>query len=125
LQQLVTVYGTFPSREERLPLDPLGITDPALFAFSVAAGRLAFLEHGAFGAPEAFVNLLELRSVLDLNTKMLEAGFGTALADRKVDARVIEHPFGIVVLANDRFGREEVRVKVNRGREVLDCHMHV
>ena len=56
---------------------------------------------------------------------MLDAGFAVALADREVDARVLEHPFRVVGLAHSGGRCKKLRIKANGSIEVPDGHVHV
>ena len=54
---------------------------------------------------------------------MIEPGFAPARRDREIHARVVEHPFGIVVLAHRRFGGEQGGVEADRLIEIVDRDM--
>src|ERR1035438_6363437 len=43
---------------------------------------------------------------------------------RKVDARILEHPFGVVVLQH-RGRAKDCRVEAHALRQILDCDMNV
>ena len=56
---------------------------------------------------------------------MIEAGFRAARGDGEIDARVVEHPFGIVRLGNGRLCRKKGAVKADRLREIIDGDVNV
>src|SRR5438105_1674146 len=56
---------------------------------------------------------------------MLDTGFAVALADREVDARVLEHPFRVVGLAHSGGRCKKLRIEANGGIEVPDGYVHV
>ena len=54
------------------------------------------LDDGAARFAQAGIHFVQLCLILDLNPKMIEARFATACRDRKVHARIIEHPLCVI-----------------------------
>lgn len=67
----------------------------------------------------------KLDVVLNLHTEMVEARLGAALRDRKIDARVVEHPLRVVILDDGRFGREQRRVEPNAVGQIGDADVNM
>ena len=61
---------------------------------------------------------LELGIVLDLYPEMIEAILTAVGCYREVDARIVEHPLGVVVLENNGLGTEQRLVKIDRFFEI-------
>src|SRR5450631_880782 len=110
------VDSALAGRQERLPFNALRILDPAFLALSVAASRLTLFNHRTFGALEPLVHFLKFRAIFDLNAEMVNARRCIVPADGKVHARILEHPLGIVVFCDDRFGAKELPIKSDRRR---------
>ena len=51
---------------------------------------------------------------------MIQPHLGAALGDGEVNARVVQHPFGVIRFGDGRFGGEHGRVKADARREVVD-----
>src|SRR5689334_12485034 len=49
---------------------------------------------------------------------MVDAALPTARRDGEVDARIVEHPFGVVVLVYRGLGGEQRRIKPDAGGEI-------
>src|SRR5687767_4809642 len=56
---------------------------------------------------------------------MTDAGAIATLADREVDARILEHPFRIVVPDDERLRHEQRVVEAYRRRQVVHSHVDV
>jgi hypothetical protein len=69
-----------------------------LVRVGVAAGGHIFLGDRALGFGQARTDLVQFALILDLDAEMFDAGRGSALRDREVDARIVEHPFGVIGL---------------------------
>jgi len=67
----------------------------------------------------------ELRIGLDLKPEMVDAGGSAPLRDREVDARIIEHPFGVIVLAHRRLDTEQRRIEADALGQIGDCDVNV
>src|SRR5689334_10062266 len=74
----------------------------------------SFVTQPELGAP-AVINCGELGCVFGLDAEMRDPGRATrARADREIDARIVEHPFYVIVLDDGRRGREQRRIKPGR-----------
>jgi hypothetical protein len=91
----------------------LGVFDPSLLAVRVATNSRSFFEERAIDSHQAGVDLLELGFVLDLDTEVLYPYRRASGADRKIHARILEHPFRIVGLPHDRCCGEKLRIETN------------
>jgi hypothetical protein len=85
-------------REEGFPRHALRIGDPLLVGSRIAASRVFFFDDGPIGAAQPLVNFGKLTLILGLNAEMRNPSLAASGADREIDARVFEHPFGVVVL---------------------------
>ncbi len=81
-----------------LPRDARRIIDPRLFRLSVTTCCLALLDDSAAGCLQASVDVMKFLLAFDLNAKVIEAWLAPARRDGEVHARIIEHPFRIVIL---------------------------
>ena len=68
------VDSRFPIGEERFPWHALGVGDPLLIGFRIAAGGGLLLDDRALGLAEPVVNLGKFALVLSLDAEMREAG---------------------------------------------------
>src|SRR5665213_592232 len=116
----IAVGDALACRQERLPRNAGRIVDPGLLRFGVAASGLALLDDVAAGFPQARVHLVQFIGVFDLDAEMIEAGFATAGRDRKIHARIVKHPFGVVRFDHGGLGREQRRVESDGSRNVAD-----
>src|SRR5260370_1184712 len=62
---------------------------------------------------------------IDLEAQMVDSRRTAALRDREVDARIVEHPFGVIVLANSGLGAEQRRVETNAVGQIGHCDVNV
>jgi hypothetical protein len=60
---------------------------------------------------------------LHLNAKMIDSLFPPALADREIDARVVQHPLGVIRFEDRRLGGEQRRIETDRSFEIVDGDM--
>src|SRR5216684_4417403 len=117
--------ATLDRGEEGLPRDPGRIVDPRFFGPRVATGGLPLLDDVAAGLVQPRIDLTQFVLALGLNAEMIEARPFAARRDREIDARIIEHPFGIVGLHHGRRRVEQGRVEFDRIRDVLDRDVNV
>src|SRR4029453_4723591 len=123
---VVAVDGRLAIGEEGFPYHAVRIADPRLLAFGVAAGGGSFLKQRTVGGSEAGVNFIEFVAAFDLNAEMLAALYGmVAGGNGEVDARIVEHPLGIIGLGHRRLGAEQGRIESDRLIEVLNPDMDV
>src|SRR5882672_2685629 len=122
-RRLVSVRIAHIISEKSLPLHALRVFDPALLALRVATRGCTLLQHRRFGALQARVHLRELGAILDLNSKVPNPSRAATLADRKIDAWILEHPFCVVGLDHSWLSCEERVVEPNRGVNVVDAHV--
>src|SRR5271165_1702435 len=113
---IAAVDSTPARRQEGFPFDALRVFDPTLLARGIAANGLAFFDHRTFGPFEPRVYLIKFRTVFDLDAEMIDARGSIAPANGEVDARIFEHPLGIVVFRDDRFGTKELPIESDRSR---------
>src|SRR6516225_1077878 len=88
----IAIVGALAGGEECLPGDAGRIVDPRFLGLGVAAIRLALFDHTAARPMEPSVNLLQFGLVLDLDAEMIEPGLPPTGRDRKIHARIVEHP---------------------------------
>src|ERR1051326_1898464 len=121
----VAVDRALAGGEERFPRNAGGIVDPRLLALGVAAGHLSLFDHGAARLIQPAVDLVQLVFALDLDPQVIEARLFAARRDGEVDARIVEHPFGVVRLHDRGLGREQGRIEADRLRQILDADVDV
>lgn len=112
-------------RMESLPRHALRISDPILVRFCVAALRADFCKHRAVNAFDLTAHCSEFRGRVDLQTQVVHTEFFGTLGHGEIDARVIEHPFRIVRLANRGLSTEQRRVKADALIEIGDGNVNV
>src|SRR5262249_31412710 len=106
LSAAIAVLRALARSEERLPGNPRGIVDPRLFGLGIATGRLSLLDDRAASLAQTGIHVAQLVLAFDLDAEMIEARLLAARRNGKVDAGIIEHPFGIVWLHHGGLGRE-------------------
>src|SRR5262249_22114455 len=121
----VAVVRALAGGVEGLPGNADGVVDPGFFRFRVAAGGLPLLDDLAAGFVQPRIDLGELVAVLDLDAEMIESGRTPARGDREIDARVVEHPLGVVALDDGRRAREQRRIEADRSLQVVDGNVHM
>ncbi|MCA1605955.1 MAG: hypothetical protein LC775_10895 [Acidobacteria bacterium] len=77
------------------------------------------------GLVETLADHRELFACFRLQAKVRDPALAGDSGDRKVDARVFDHPLGVIVLAHGGLGAEELRVEANVGLEVGHVDMEV
>ncbi len=80
------------------PSDALWIQDPVLFALGVAAGGFALVDQSHFGAVGLVLEDLQFLGRVGLKTQMVQARLAAACRNGKVDAWIVQHPFGVIGL---------------------------
>ena len=73
----------------------------------VTANRFTFIENGELGSFQPLVYFRELGLFIDLNAEVIDAIFRDARGDGEVDPWVLQHPLGVIVLANTGFDTEQ------------------
>jgi len=75
---------------------------------------------------QARADFVQLVLVFDLNAEVIETGDPAARRNRKIDARIVQHPFGVIRFDNGRFGREQRRVEADARPQIVnrDMDMH-
>jgi len=122
---LAAIHRAFAGCKKRFPLNALRICDPALFALGVTArGRAVFADR-AFRPLQAFIDLGQLRPVLDLDAQMSNARLGAAFTDREIHPRIFEHPPGVIVFHDDGLGSEQRSIESDGLFEIVDADMDV
>lgn len=117
--------GAFTERQKRLPRNALWVGDPRLIGLRVAAGGLAFFEGWSVCPLETVIDLAKLGAILGLNAEMMDANGASPSRYGEVDARVVEHPLGVVGLSYVRLGGEQCRVKPDRRVEIGNANMNM
>ena len=100
--------------------NPGRVVDPGLLRLGVAATRLALLDHAAARLVQASVDLVQFVLVLDLDAEVIEARRAPARRDRKIDARIVQHPFGVIGLHDGGLSRKQRRIEADGAREIID-----
>ena len=90
-----------------------------------AAGVRFVLDRTRIGGSELRPDAGKLRRRIGLQAEVIHADSPVAPGDREVEARILDHPFRVVGLANRGFGAEQRRVEADAGVEVGDTDVHV
>src|SRR3982074_2363215 len=77
------------------------------------------------GRREIGTDRRQLVSVVRLKPEMIDARLAAPCRYREVEPRIVDHPFGVVVLAYRRLGAEQTRIKAYALLEVLDSKVNV
>src|SRR5271156_5524950 len=103
----------WPRRGEKgLPRHPLRVGDPLLVGPRIAAGGALRFDDRPLGPAQPVIDLGKLALILGLYSEMRDAGNpAPALADREIDAGIVQHPLRIIVLEHGRLGCEQGRVE--------------
>jgi hypothetical protein len=100
LRGVAAILSTLTRCEECFPLNALRIVDPILFAVRIAARRGPFLDYWTVRSSQPPVDDIEFGPIFCLNAQVSHPDRRTALTDREVHARVLQHPFCVVALAH-------------------------
>src|SRR5262249_50096232 len=125
LSAAVAVLRALARSEECFPCDARRIVGPGLFRLRIAAGSLSLFDDVAACAAHTRVDFLQFVLALDLDTEMIRPRPLAARRDRKIHARIIEHPFGIVRLHHRGLGGEQRRIESDRILEIFDSDMNM
>ena len=127
LHVLVAEELDLAERVVGLPRDAGRVGVPVLVRLRVAAVHALLGRGGEIGLLGLRAQRLEFVVGVDLQAEVIDAGAAAvaALRDREVDARVLDHPLGVVGLADGRLGAEQRRVEADAGVQVLDADVHV
>ena len=110
---------------ERLPAKPLRVRHPSLVRARVAASRIFLFQDLLARRAKLLGHLVEFSLTLHLEPQMIEAGRLSPLGNRKVDARIVQHPFCVVGFEHARTGAEERGVEADRIRQVFNGDVNV
>jgi hypothetical protein len=69
--------------------------------------------------------LREFLIAVDLEAQMIDADLAATCRDGKVDARIVQHPLGIVVFLNGGWRAKEAAIEPHALAEFRDNDMHV
>src|SRR5262249_48553497 len=125
LTAAIAVIGAFSGRVERLPRDCGGVVDPRFFRRGIAAGGMSLLDHGAACLAQPRVDLVQLDLAFHLDAEMVEAGLLAARGDGEIDARIIEHPFGVIRFHHGWRRCEQRRIEADGSLEIFNTYMEV
>src|SRR5262245_44232649 len=98
LSGAVAIMRALARREKGFPRNAGRIVDPRLFRLGIATRRLSLLDDVAAGFMQPCIDLLQFVLALNLNAEMIETRLLAARRDRKIHARVVQHPFGVIRL---------------------------
>ena len=68
---------------------------------------------------------VKLFAAVNLEPEMIDTGGTAALRDREIQARLVEHPLRVVVLAHGRLAAEQRRIEPNARGEIGDRDVDV
>ena len=109
-----------------LPGNPLRIGHPMLVGPRVAAARARFvLQRRLVRGSELLANAGQLVGRFGLQAEMVDAGLAAASRDREIDARIFDHPLGVVVLADRGRRAEQAGIETDALLEVGDPEVDV
>jgi hypothetical protein len=122
----VAIINALAASQEGFPRNASGIVDPRFFSLGVAAAGLSLLDDIAACLVKSAIDLVKLAFVLDLDAEMIESGHAAARRNRKIQAGIVEHPFGIVGLGNRWLCGEQFRIEADGALQIVDrdVNMH-
>jgi len=91
----------------------------------VTAGDFQLTQDVEIANPDHVICSLNDNGAIRLEAQMIDAGTGTSCRDCEVDARIVEHPLGIVAFDSRRFGGEQVGIEGDALGEIVDVQMDV
>ena len=71
------------------------------------------------------MNVAHFGVIIRLYAQMVDAGAGAAAADREIHARIVQHPLGVVGLADAGHAAEQRAVEGKGLVEIIDADMDV
>lgn len=104
---------------EGFPGNALWIGDPVFIGAHVATGRLFLRFDRPLRGIQAPFDVLQFLIVFGLNTQMIESESVAAVGDGEIDARVVQHPFCVILMPHRGITAEQGAVKLNVPVEVL------
>jgi len=112
-------------RVESLPSDSGRICHPIFVRTRVAARLFGFLNHLRIRRFELRLHAAELLIRVNLEAQVVDADRLPMARDGKVDARIVQHPLGVIVFQNRRVGTEHLRVEPDTVAEIGDRDVNV
>jgi predicted acylesterase/phospholipase RssA len=91
--------GNTAQRVKGLPGDAGGVGDPVFVGTHIAAVGVLFRDQVPIRRQKLRLHRVELGRAFDLEAEMIDAGAASAGRDGEVDARIVQHPFGVIVFA--------------------------
>src|SRR5215472_15113526 len=125
LSGAIAVLRALARREECFPRNARGIVDPRLFGLGIATGRLSLLDDRAASFVQTRIDFLQFILALNLNAEMIQARVFTPSRNGEVNARIIEHPFGIVRLQHRGLHSKERGIEPDSSVEVIDTDVNM
>src|SRR6185312_1870372 len=119
------VAGSVADGVEGFPARALRVFGPQLVRVRIAADGAVFRHHAATGGVQARAERGEFVGAVDLQAEMVDARRAAGAGDREVDARVFQHPLGVVVLDHAGLRGEQLGVEADAAGEVGDVEVHV
>ena len=108
-----------------LPGNALRVRHPVLFTARITAGGWAFVKRHHVRRIGARLQLSQLVGVVGLEAHVVNARGGATGGNGKVDRRVFQHPLGVICFVARWRGSEELVVKADALREVLNMQVNV
>ena len=102
---------------------PLRILDPVLVRRGVTTSRARLLDDRPAGFVEPASHLEEFFVALNLDAQVIYTGSISAPRDGEIDARIVEHPFRVVVFCDRWLGTEERTIETVAALWVCDRDM--
>src|SRR5688572_3477119 len=110
---------------ESLPGDSLRIGRPILVGARIAAFRILLIESRQLCRGYLLTQSDQLGLRVHLDAKMIYPTFDASAGDGEVNARILQHPFGVVWLQHCRRQSEHSRVKLHTHIEIVYRYVHV
>ena len=98
--EIRSVFRDFSLGQKGFPGSSVRINCPGLVANRIAALRASLLLHGGGGLSEAGFDLVELVFLLDLDPEMIKPLLPGTRRNGKIDSGIVDHPLGVIVLAD-------------------------
>lgn len=111
---LVRISIALSKSMKSFPLYALGIGDPAFIGIGITAGGFFLVTNQSVCAIDVCPKLLQFFFRLSFNAPMLNSFGALSFCNRKIQARIIKHPLGIILLLPRGLDTKKRPVKFNR-----------
>ena len=95
---IIAVMRNIVVSDEGLPRDGVRVANPGLARTCITALGIGLLDRLCASSSQTFLDLFKLTHRIRLKTDVTDTVRTRRLADREIDAWIVEHPFCVVIL---------------------------